>query len=71
MSSQTLRIEVVDDQMAEVLRAKTAAERLAVAHGMWSHASKLIHRIVKAEHPEWTDEQIKIQVAQRMSHGAV
>lgn len=71
MDSRPLRIEVVDDQMAEVLRGKTPAERLRIAHGMWSHASQLIQRMLKAEHPEWTEAQIRAQVAWRLSHGAI
>jgi len=71
MQLQPLRIEVIDDQMAEVLRAKTPAERLAIAHGMWSHARGLIQRIVKAEHPEWSEEQTRSEVIKRLSGDAV
>ncbi len=63
--------EVVDDAMAEVLRAKSPAERLAIAHGMWSHASQLLQRVIKAEHPDWTPEQVQAQVAQRLLNGDV
>lgn len=71
MQTEPLRIEVIDDQMAEVLRAKTPAERLAIAHGMWSHARAMIQRIVKVDHPEWSEEQVRFQVARRLSHGAI
>ncbi|MDZ4657300.1 MAG: hypothetical protein SH868_06935 [Bythopirellula sp.] len=63
--------EVIDDAMAEVLRAKSPAERLAIAHGMWSHASQLLQRVIKAEHPDWTPQQIQSQVAQRLLNGAI
>ncbi len=71
MTTRPLRIEVIDDQMAEVLRRKSPAERLAIAHGMWSHASNLITRVLKVEHPEWSAEQAKKEAARRLSHGAV
>ena len=71
MKTELFRIEVIDDLMAEVLRAKTPTERLAIAHGMWSHARAMIHRIVKVDHPEWSEEQVKFQVARRLSHGAI
>lgn len=69
--NESLRIEAIDYQMAEVLRAKTPAERLAIAHGMWSHARSLIQRILQTEHPDWSNEQISVQVARRMSHGSI
>lgn len=71
MASQSLRIEVVDDHMAEVLRSKTPAERLQIAHGMWAHASRMILRVLKSEHPEWSEKEIRVQVARRLSHGAI
>jgi hypothetical protein len=69
--AEPLHIEVIDDQMAEILRAKSPAERLAIAHGMWLHAAQLIRRIVRVEHPEWSEAQISEQVAKRLSHGAI
>ena len=64
-------MEMMDDAMADVLRAKTPAERLAIANGMWRSASKMIEAILRAEQPDWTDEEIRREVARRMSHGAV
>jgi hypothetical protein len=61
----------MDDAMAEVYRAKTPAERLAIADGMWRFAQKMIDAILRDEHPDWTDEAIAREVARRMSHGAV
>jgi hypothetical protein len=64
-------IEVVDDVMADVLRRKTPAERLAIAHSMWQSAHHMITNLVRAEHVGWPDEQIGREVARRLSHGAV
>ena len=63
--------ECVDDEMAEVLRQKTGAERLAIAHGMWRFAYRLVTQSVKNQYPDWTEEQRQQEVARRMSHGAV
>lgn len=57
--------------MITVLREKTPAERLAIAHGMWSHARRMILLIVRTEHPDWTAQQVNQEVARRLSHGAV
>ena len=65
------RFDVIDDRMAEVLRAKTPAERLAIAHGMWSHARRMLLLVIQSDHPEWTSEQINEEAARRLSHGAV
>jgi len=60
-----------NDPMIAVLRCKSPAERLAIAHGMWSHARRVILNIVRTEHPEWTAQQVNQEVARRLSHGAV
>ncbi|MGP0065342.1 MAG: hypothetical protein ACLQGP_17285 [Isosphaeraceae bacterium] len=56
--------------MAEILRKKTPAERLAIADGMWRFARDMIHAIISREHPDWPEDEIRRQVARRMSHGA-
>lgn len=61
---------MIDDTMAAVLRAKSPAERLAIANGMWRSARRIIEAVLRAEQPDWTDEQIRREVARRMSHGA-
>lgn len=62
-------IEVVDDSMARVLRAKTEWERLQIAAGMWRSGRRLLQAVVKQENPDWTAEQVDREVASRMSHG--
>jgi hypothetical protein len=42
MSQDLRRIEVMDDIMAEILRRKTPAERLAIGFGLWRSAQKLL-----------------------------
>ena len=71
MNGKRLCFEMIDDRMAEVFRAKSESERLAIAHGMWSSARYMICNILKNEHPEWDAHQIEREVARRLSHGAV
>jgi len=47
------RIEVIDDQMAEVYRRKTPGERQAIARGMWRYARDPITASVRWQHPDW------------------
>jgi hypothetical protein len=63
--------EIISDEMAAVLRAKTPAERFRIACGMWDFARQLIERSSRRKHPEWTDADLKAHVIRRMSHGDV
>lgn len=65
------QIEVVDEQLAEVLRQKTPAERLEMADAIWVFARDTIKTVLRQEHPEWDEAQLQREVAQRLSHGAV
>lgn len=70
-ASVVTRIEVLDDAMAEVLKRKTPAERLAIGFGLWRSARTLLRGQLSALHPEWTAAQLDREVARRLSHGAV
>ena len=63
-------IEVVDDRMADVLRAKSPAERLAISWGMWRFARDTIRRVVADQHPDWSEDEVKREAARRLVHGA-
>jgi hypothetical protein len=65
------QIEVLDDDMAAILRLKTPAERLAIAHGMWRFARRMIVTNLRAEHPDWDQAAVDREAARRLSHGAV
>jgi hypothetical protein len=71
MSQSVIRFESVDDDMAGFLRAKTSAERLQIADGMWRFARDLIVGVLRREHPDWTEQRVREETARRLSHGAV
>jgi hypothetical protein len=71
MNGDAPRIEVIDDTMAEVLRRKTPAERLAIGFGLWRSARTLLRGQLASLHPEWDTRQVDREVARRLSHGAV
>jgi hypothetical protein len=56
--------------MVEVLRAKTPAERLAIAHGMFRSAQRMIGSHLRAVHPEWDEARVEQEVARRISLGS-
>lgn len=64
------QIEVIDDVMADVLRAKSGAERLQMLDGFFRSARELVSAGVRAQHPEWDQEQIDRETARRLSRGA-
>jgi hypothetical protein len=56
--------------MARVLRAKTGAERLRIASGMYAAARRMLLSSLAAEHPDWDSRQVMEETARRLSHGA-
>ena len=62
-------VELPDDEMVTLFRAKTGAERLRMAFGMWRTAKLIVTAGVRDQHPEWTDAEVEREVARRMSHG--
>lgn len=65
------KIEVIDDQTADVLRRKTGAERLRIADEMYSWARRTLTSHLRSEHPDWDEGRVVREVARRLSHGAV
>ncbi len=70
MDSGTRGFEVVDDEMVEILRAKTPGERLEIAFAMWRSARELLLSILADQHPDWTPARVAEEAARRLSHGA-
>jgi hypothetical protein len=56
-------IEVVDPEMAAILRAKSEADRLRIAWGMWRSARDMLRNLLRAEHPDWSEQAIAREVA--------
>jgi hypothetical protein len=61
--------EVIDDEMAQVIRDKTGAERLQIASGMFHSARQMILSHLRAEHPDWDESRIQQEAARRLSGG--
>ncbi len=64
-------MEVMDDAMSDVLRQKTEVERLRIAGRMWKSARVILSGAIRTEHPDWNDDQVNREIAQRISHGLV
>lgn len=59
-------IEVVDDDLAAVLRHKSPAERVAMIADANETARVLAAAGIRYCHPDWTEELISQEVARRM-----
>jgi hypothetical protein len=44
------------------LRAMTASEKVAVMHSLWHQAWSLKRAGVRAQHPDWSPEQVESEV---------
>lgn len=64
-------IEILDDDMAAVLRRKTGVQRLQIADRLFAFARDHITARLRQEHPDWSQQQLRREVARRLSHGAV
>lgn len=57
----------LQEEMVEVLAAKSEKERLQIAWGMWNSARRMLVRIVRSEHSDWSTDRIEAEVSKRMS----
>lgn len=71
VSMDPRRIEVLDDDMARVLKTKSGSERLEIASSMFASARRMLASHLSSIHPDWSRDQILRETARRLSHGAV
>lgn len=63
--------EMIDDDMAEVLRKKSEVERLRIAGQLYRSARTILRGAICTQHPEWSKSQVNREIANRISHGLV
>jgi hypothetical protein len=56
--------------MAKVFATKSGMERLRIAHEAWAQARERLVAFLTAEHPEWTAERVRQEVARRFLGGS-
>ena len=62
-------VEIVDEDVARILRTKTGAERLRIAFSMYDSARRMLTSMLTADHPDWSEDQLREEVVRRLSHG--
>ncbi|OGP79118.1 MAG: hypothetical protein A2V86_13655 [Deltaproteobacteria bacterium RBG_16_49_23] len=64
------QIEVVDDRIVKILKAKSGMERLNMVWDAWTFYEKTIRAYLKNKHPEWTEEEIRKEIVKRVTYGS-
>jgi hypothetical protein len=59
-------IEIIEDELVQSLRRKTPAQRLAISLDMWRHARDQLNHMLRQQHPDWTEQQLKTEFRRRM-----
>ncbi len=62
-------VEVIDEQMAAILRQKSMAEKIAMVGAAHRTARSLIRCGVKLQHPDWTEQEVHDEVLRRLLNG--
>jgi hypothetical protein len=65
----TTLFDVIDDDLAAVLRTKTPAEKIAMVDAENRTARLLAAAGVRYHHPDWTVEQVQAEVIRRVTGG--
>ena len=63
------QIEVLDDAVAEVLRHKSPAERVAMIGAAHRTARHLLAAGIRQRQPDWDEEQVEAEVRRRLLGG--
>ena len=52
------KIEMIDDEMARVIRAKSGAQRLRMASRMYENVRQMLLAHLRSQHADWSDQQL-------------
>jgi hypothetical protein len=63
------RIEVIDEDLADVLRSKTPREKVQMIDAANRTARLLAAAGIRFQHPNWNEEQVRAEVIRRVCGG--
>jgi len=66
---QPPHIEVLDEEMVAILRDKTPSQKIAMVAAAHRTARILAKAGVRHLHPDWSEEQVQVEVLRRMTRG--
>ena len=63
-------VEVVDDAIAAILRAKSGAEKIRMVAGGWPLLRAMHACQVRRAHPNWDEALVQAETSRRMADGS-
>lgn len=57
-----------NDEYLRILRAMTPEQKLRAAEGLYDSARGLKAAVLRADHPDWTEDQVRRAVSQWLLH---
>ena len=70
VEAKSLRFDLPDEAMVDVLRRLTPDQKLAQAHSMWRYARERLIATLRWQHPEWDEPAVQREAARRMLLGS-
>jgi hypothetical protein len=64
------RIEVLDAMVAEILRRKSGTERVQMTVESNRSMRRRLEAQIRQLHPNWTDDEVRAEIARRVLNGA-
>jgi hypothetical protein len=64
-------IEVIDQEVANAIRSISAKESLNQALDAHELGRNLVESGVRSQHPDWSDQEVQIEIIRRMHGDAV
>jgi hypothetical protein len=71
MNGRLQTFEMIDEKIADALRQKTDAQRLRSVDAFWNSARAILKAAIRTEHPDWSLDQVHVEVARRISNGSL
>jgi len=68
MPIDPLKIEVMDERTAEILRRKTPAESMFIGERLFAAARDLLADTIRSSHPDISDQQVRQHIVRHL-HG--
>lgn len=70
MNRDPLRFDLPDPETIAMMRAKSGAERLKIASGMYASARRMLLAHLRSQHPDWSEPALQAATSRRLALGA-
>ncbi|OGF68032.1 MAG: hypothetical protein A2Y62_19350 [Candidatus Fischerbacteria bacterium RBG_13_37_8] len=70
MKIEERNFELISDEIVQVLKKKSPAERMEIAFDICKTVQTILENHIRFLHPKWTNQEIKKELARRISGGS-